>query len=298
LEKAALRQVMARLCHEGMDHMTVSRKLITFCGLLGVALSASGAAFADGYEVAAPVAVEEGRKFTYSFNIGGTSDYVFRGVSQSDNDPALQGGVDVAWGIVYAGIWASRIDFGDAPPANAEVDWYGGIKPSWNSPLGTINMDFGVIYYSYPGANPDAALLPDPNYVEFKAGYSWSAIHPSLVTGTTVYYSPDYFLKTGAVWTVETMAAWTLPKVSVFTPVINGAIGWQFGDWENGYTLNGGTDDEYYYWNAGLALGVEGMTFDFRYWDSNIGGDAAGPICAAANYCDGRFVFTAKVAVP
>ncbi len=288
---------MARLCHEGMDHMTVSR-ILTFCGLVGVALAASTGVRADGYEVAAPATVEEGRKFTYNFNIGVTSDYVFRGISQSDNDPALQGGVDVAWGIIYAGIWASRVDFGDAPPANAEVDWYGGIKPTWNSPLGLMNLDFGAIYYSYPGADPAAVGLADPNYWELKAGYSWSALHPSLVTGTTVYWSPEYFAHTGSVWTIETMAALTLPKVSVFTPVINGVLGWEKGDSNDGYFVNQiGTDDEYYYWNVGLALGVESMTFDFRYWDTNIGGDA-GNICAAATLCDERFVFSAKVVVP
>lgn len=289
---------MARLCHEGMDHMTVSRNLLTFCGLVGVALATSTGVRADGYEVAAPAAVEEGRKFTYNFNIGVTSDYVFRGISQSDNDPALQGGVDVAWGIIYAGIWSSMVDFGDAPPANAEVDWYGGIRPTWNSPLGLMNLDFGAIYYSYPGADPAAVGLNDPNYWELKAGYSWSVLHPSLVTGTTVYWSPEYFAHTGSVWTIETMAAWTLPKVSVFTPVLNGVLGWEKGDSNDGFFVNQiGTDDEYYYWNAGLALGVEGMTFDFRYWDTNIGGDA-GNICAAATLCDGRFVFSAKVVIP
>jgi uncharacterized protein (TIGR02001 family) len=284
-----------------MDHMTVSRNLSAICGLLGAALAASTGANADGYEVAAPAAVEEGRKFTYSFNIGATSDYVFRGISQTSNDPAIQGGADVSWGILYAGVWASRVDFDDAPPANAEVDWYGGIRPTWKSPFGDMNLDFGVIYYSYPGANPDNSIpapTADPNYVELKAGYSWSALHPSLVTGTTVYWSPEYFAKTGSVWTLESMAAWTLPKFSVFTPTINGLVGWQKGDSDDGYFVNvNGTDDEYYYWNAGLALAVEGLTFDFRYWDTNINGDAAN-VCANPSLCDERFVFSIKAVVP
>ena len=83
---------------------------------------------ADGYEVAAPAAVDEGRKFTYPSTLGATSDYVFRGISQTDNDPAIQGGADFGYGILYAGVWASGLDFADAPPANAEVDWYGGIS--------------------------------------------------------------------------------------------------------------------------------------------------------------------------
>jgi len=280
--------------------MTVSRKLASLGAALGLLLIGTAGAIADGYEVAAPVVVDEGRKFTYSFNIGATSDYVFRGVSQTDNDPALQGGVDVSWGILYAGIWSSMVDFDDAPPANAEVDWYGGIRPTWESPLGTVNLDFGVIYYSYPGSNPSAVPgLGDPNFVELKAGYSWSALHPSLVTGTTVFWSPDYVFETGSVWTIETMAAWTLPKVAIFTPVVNGVLGWQKGDAKNGYFVNvNGTDDEYYYWNAGLNVAVENISFDFRYWDTNIHGDAGGLICGRDNLCDERFVFSAKVAVP
>jgi len=280
--------------------MTVSRKLASLGGALGVLLVGTAGAMADGYEVAAPVVVDEGRKFTYSFNIGATSDYVFRGVSQTDNDPAIQGGVDVSWGILYVGIWSSMVDFDDAPPANAEVDWYGGIRPTWESPFGKVNLDFGVIYYSYPGANPSAVPgLGDPNFVELKAGYSWSALHPSLVTGTTVYWSPDYVFETGSVWTIETLAAWTLPKVSIFTPVVNGVLGWQKGDAKNGYFVNAnGTDDEYYYWNAGLNLAVENISFDFRYWDTNINSDAGGLICGRDNLCDERFVFSAKVVVP
>ena len=279
--------------------MTGLRKFAPICGAVGIALLASSAgALADGYEVAAPVAVDEGRKFTYSFNIGVTSDYVFRGISQSDNDPALQGGADFAWGIIYGGVWASMVDFGGVPPADAEVDWYGGIKPTWESPLGTMNLDFGFIYYSYPGANPNSVPMNDINYWELKAGYSWSALHPSLVTGTTVFWSPDYFAETGSVWTIETMAAWTLPKVHIFTPVINGLVGWQKGDANDGYFVNVNmTDDEYYYWNAGLNVAVDNISFDFRYWDTNIGGDAAN-ICALDSLCDERFVFSVKVVVP
>jgi uncharacterized protein (TIGR02001 family) len=283
--------------------MPGSRNFLSVCGALGVALLASSAgALADGYEVAAPAPVDEGRKFAWSFNLAGTSDYVFRGVSQTDNDPTIQGGLDFSYGILYAGAWASGLDFGgtvvpgDGLDAEVEIDWYGGIKPTWNSPLGTMNLDFGVIYYSYPGADD---FLASVDYVEFKAGYSWSVLHPSLVTGTTVYYSPDYTFETGPVWTIETMAAWTLPQFHVFTPVINGVLGWQKGDSDEGYFVNvNGTDDEYYYWNAGLALTVEKLTFDFRYWDTNIGGDAGGPFCGREDLCDSRFVFTAKVVLP
>jgi uncharacterized protein (TIGR02001 family) len=284
-----------------MNASKLASALAVACATL---LAFAGAAAADGYESAPapPPPADEGRKFTFTFNIGATSDYVFRGVSQTDNDPTIQGGADLGYGILYAGVWASGLDFGgtvlpgDGLDAQTEIDWYGGIRPTWQSPLGPMNLDFGVIYYTYPAATD---FLAELDYVEFKAGYSWSVLHPKLTTGTTVFYSGNYFGSTGPVWTIETMAAYELPKAWVFVPVVNGLLGWQKGKWEDGYTLNfPGTDDEYYYWNAGLALTVEKITFDFRYWDTNIGADAGGPICGRENLCDERFVFSAKVVLP
>ena len=57
--------------------MTNTRKLAALCGAVGIALIAiSGTAAADGYEVAAPAPAAEGRKFTYSFNIGILSNFL------------------------------------------------------------------------------------------------------------------------------------------------------------------------------------------------------------------------------
>ena len=110
--------------------MTHTSKLAALCGAVGLALIAiSGTAAADGYEVAAPAPADEGRKFAYSFNLGVVSDYVFRGISQTDNDPTMQGGIDLSYGILYAGVWASGLDFSAIDnDANVEIDWYGGIK--------------------------------------------------------------------------------------------------------------------------------------------------------------------------
>ena len=278
-------------------------RFAVLCGFVSaLALGLAAPARADGDEpVSGPAPVADERKFTYSLNLDGTSDYVFRGVSQTMNKPTIQGGADVSYGIIYAGTWASGLDFGDDPTvsgsdAQVEIDWYGGIRPTWQSPLGLMNLDFGAIYYTYPGANDFAGNL---DYVELKAGYSWSVLHPSLTTGTTVYWSPDYFASTGSVWTVESFAAWTLPKVHIFSPVINGLVGWQTGNAKDGYFWNvNGTDNSYYYWNAGLVASVDNISFDFRYWDTNVGGDAGGPFCGTADLCDQRFVFTAKVVVP
>ena len=266
-------------------------KLAAICGAAGMAIAAlAGPAAADGYEqYSAPPRppVDEGRKFTYSFNIGVTSDYVFRGITQSDNDPTMQGGLDLGYGIIYAGAWASGVDFGgtgvpgDGLDAQTEIDWYGGIKPTWNVPhFNTTSLSTSaVIYYTYPAATD---FLAELDYFEFKAGYSWSALHPSLVTGRRCTTRRIYFGNRPRV-DYRDLGRLDAPAVPRLHARHQRRLGWQKGDSNDGYTVNViGTDDEYYYWNAGLALTVEKLTFDFRYWDTNIGGDA-GDLLRGAN---------------
>src|SRR6476659_1523036 len=77
----------------------------------------------------------ETRRCTFNANVALTTDYVFRGFSQSADGPAVQGGFDATCGMFYAGVWASSLDWGtiatpgpDTNAANIEMDWYGGVK--------------------------------------------------------------------------------------------------------------------------------------------------------------------------
>ena len=197
--------------------------------------------------------------------------------------------------MFYAGAWASGLDFGDAPAPDAqlEVDWYAGVKPVWkHSPLGEVSFDFGVIYYTYPGATTLGGKL---DYYELKAGYSLpSPFIKNLTTGSTFYWSPDYSGEVGSVWTSESNASYALPKIGMFDPTISGVLGYQKGNTGDGF--NGGGKDHYYYWNAGLTLGVDNLAFDFRYWDTDL--DPAGLCGTTTLQCDQRFVFSATVSVP
>ncbi|MGI9404292.1 MAG: TorF family putative porin [Hyphomicrobium sp.] len=291
--------------------MVTLREFIRVCGAASIALiGCSSVAVADGYEYEgkAMEPPKAQREFTYSFNIAGTSEYVFRGLSQTDRDPTLQGGADFGWGSLYLGVWASGLDFGTtgAPNfrdvANAEIDIYGGYAPSWDTKtfLGKIDFDFGVIYYWYPNARDAGAEL---DYVEFKAGYTsqlWSFLIPGLSSGTTVFYSPEYSGEIGAVWTVESTYTWQGREIRGIKPTLSALLGWQKG--EDSALYNEGIDDEYYYWNAGLTLGIEKLSFDFRYWDTDLnkGGlcEPAGTAPPRLFQCDETFVFTVKVEVP
>lgn len=267
--------------------MTMIRKV----QFLAVAAAAAFSGFA-----ASPASAEE---FSYSFNIGGFSDYRFRGFSQTDKGPAVQGGLDLGYGIGYAGVWASNVDFG--PDANghdiatAEVDFYAGIKPV----MGPVTFDLGVIYYWYPkskdtccGGVPGATEL---DYVELKVGASGNLTN-ELSVGATFYWSPDYFGESGDTYVIEGTAAYSLPKMGIFEPSISGRIG--FLDNTADVLFYGNPNDHnYVYWDAGLTLTVDKLAFDFRYIDtdvSNVGG-----FCDTAfAQCDATFVASVKVALP
>ena len=86
---------------------------------------------------------------TLSFNVGTTTDYRYRGISQTRLKPAVQGGIDYAdKSGFYVGAWASSIKWikdagGDA---SAEVDVYGGYKGA----VGDVAYDVGFLRYEYP----------------------------------------------------------------------------------------------------------------------------------------------------
>jgi uncharacterized protein (TIGR02001 family) len=250
--------------------MVGTKTFVRTLGTAGIALMAlSGSALADD------------RSFGYSITLGATSDYVFRGVSFNDEDPAAQGSIDVSYGIIYAGIWGSNITGAFGP---AEVDLYTGIKPV----LGPVTFDFGVIYYWYPSGDDEGYGVDELDYVELKAGASISPIKNLTVSGLG-YYSPDQS-SLGETAAIEGTLAYTLPTVGIFSPTVSGTYGYAWSE-EIGTLVS--NVDEYYYWNAGLALAVEKFTFDFRYWDTDVPESSAG-----FDVADERFVFSAKVTLP
>ena len=106
----------------------------------------------------------------FSANIGATSNYVWRGVSQTDDAAAVSGGLDYAHESgFYAGTWASNVDFDD--DTTAEVDAYGGFA---NELAGGLGYDVGVIYYWYPGAKDDL------DFTEIYLGLSYGPVNAGI----------------------------------------------------------------------------------------------------------------------
>jgi uncharacterized protein (TIGR02001 family) len=291
-----------------------TKQLASLAAASLAALLAATPASADGYRRAGMKDVpkpEERCKLTA--NVALTTDYVFRGISQTSEGPAIQGGFDASCGIFYAGVWASSLDWGGTgvffpgdprgndSVANVEIDWYLGIKPV----TGRITWDLGVIYYSYPNAadlGVDRFGVVDRrgyNYVELKVGAS-AEIWKDGTLGATVFWSPDYQYETGSVWTVEGSFTQNFPKfkfIREWSPSFSALIGYQAaGDKKAEYRLNvTGDDSDYLYWNAGLTFGfLEKFSLDFRYWDTNI--NRPNNACSDVHLfgCDERFVATLK----
>jgi uncharacterized protein (TIGR02001 family) len=233
--------------------MTIRTTTLGAASLLAAVVFA-GPALADGISGRGKVADSPmPHGCTTAGNVGVTSDYVFRGISQSLENPAIQGGVDLTCGNWYLGVWGSSIDFGAAIDGTAEIDIYGGYKMT----RGRFAFDFGFIYYAYPGINSDF----EADFFELKAAGS-TELWKGGTLGGTVFYSPEYTFNTGAVTTLEGSFSQALPKFSIFTPTLSVLVGHSFFHDED--------DFDYTYWNAGVTLGfLEKWSLDLRYWDSD-----------------------------
>ncbi|HEU4529829.1 MAG TPA: TorF family putative porin [Steroidobacteraceae bacterium] len=108
-----------------------------------------------------------------------TSDYDFRGFSQSAGDPAVQGSLDWADDSgIYAGVWGSNVDFGEGSESDVEIDLYAGFAGGDEEGLG---YDFGVVYYSY---------WPDDDEVDYFEIFAGLTYNIAEIKG---WYSDDYF---------------------------------------------------------------------------------------------------------
>ncbi len=146
------------------------KKTLT-AGLLSVAL---GSGLAQAQQPASPHSI--------SGNVGLYSQYIFRGLNQTDRDPAIQGGFDYSHSSgLYAGTWASNISWlRDAGAytggGSAELDFYGGFRNAiGNSDFG---YDVGLLYYWYPGTT--APGVTDADTFEIYGALSWKWLSAKL----------------------------------------------------------------------------------------------------------------------
>ena len=100
----------------------------------------------------------------FESNVALSSDYIWRGMTQTAEEPAISGGFDIAGESgLYFGTWASNVEFGDG--AALELDWYAGYANELDN---GFSYDIGYLAYTYPGED---SLDFEEIYVGF--GYSY-----------------------------------------------------------------------------------------------------------------------------
>lgn len=277
------------------------------------ALAFAAPAFAADLPVKAPKIVAAPSPWDVAFGVAFTSDYVLRGVSQSNHRPAVQAYSELDYTVndrlkFYAGIWGSSLWTGFA---DAEFDITGGARLTFNN----FGLDLGLIYYYYPGGNVAAAANPlsTGNWLEWYAkptykfndyltvgGVFESAFgnfnNKVLNPGPWVGNAGHYYASVNAVITLPWQPA---PGVTVS---INPEYGFEW--YSAGVTTNLGFVNDRY-WDIGLDFAYKAMTLDLRYWGTSakpgVQGTATANQCNTAaasgfnsNLCGDRFVATLK----
>ena len=121
-----------------------------------------------------------------SANMAMTSNYVWRGMTQSDDSPAIQGGFDLDYKGAYAGVWASNINFGDAE-ASLEADFYVG----YANEISSFSYDVGYNQYTYP--NDTDALNFGEAYAKLGYDFEVASVGAAYYLGveTDTFDAPD-----------------------------------------------------------------------------------------------------------
>ncbi len=232
---------MTRLVSRGM-----------FPALIGAVLAAaSGAAVAE-----------------VSGNVAFTSDYRFRGISQTGEDFAVQGGFDYAHASgLYAGTWASVVD--NFNGANSELDVYAGFGGSLTDAL---SWDVNVLYFYYPGATT-AGGVAEINFLEVTPGVALDL--DNLSASLSASFSSDYYGESGDS---------TYYNLGVDVPLGEFGLGLHAGYQTVDDNVAWGTPD-YADWSVSLSKSLGGLDWSLSYVDTDLEGAECfgGPddVCAA-----------------
>ncbi len=221
--------------------------------------------------------------FTPSASAALTTDYMWRGVSQTNNDPAIQGSFDLAHESgAYVGVWGSNIEFGDQN-TSMELDIYGGFanETDFGGVLPfAFGYDAGVLRYEYTAS-------PDLGFTELYFGGSISPIE-NFNFSTYYYYGLKIDHTRPGEYT-DISADYTLPDELGGITILAHA----------GYYNQKDTSvwgDDYWDWKIGVAKDIGGFNFEVAYFDTDNAGDpvsAAGGIYGGSqSRNDGRIVAT------
>ncbi len=200
----------------------------------------------------APPAAPES-PWAFTGNVGIYSQYVFRGVSQTNEKPAVQGGFDVAHkNGLYAGTWLSNVSWlsDSAPNVSNSLEWdfYGGWK--YDLP-NDFQSDLGILYYYYPGSYPSG--FTTPNTTELYAALNWKFLQVkySQSVGSSTFGIADsrgsYYVEGNLNYDIVDKVNDYIGKITLIAHVGHQAF-------------KNNTNYTYTDWKGGVAVDVSGYT--------------------------------------
>lgn len=222
-------------------------------------------------------------QFSTSASVALSTDYMWRGVSQTDNEPAVSGSIDLGHASgLYTGLWASNVQFGGNNAALTDAHIEMNIYAGYASEIGDtgIGYDIGGLRYFYPGADGldwnEFYVGLSYSHFSFQVSHSGDAMATDE-SATHYLFGFNYDLPMG----VHFHANYAIYDVD---DVVDGLV-----------DLDGDSiDDTFEDFNLGVTKNIAGFDFDLTYYNTlsdaedfveagNMGSDAL---------VDDRFVFT------
>lgn len=236
----------------------MTRNVLMGLGVFGLTMAAAIPATAGG---------------VWTGTVAVTSDYDFRGISQTDKDPAIQGSLEYGHSGFFVGGWASSIDFQFDPGADLEIDLYAGYTHAFNK---DTSLTGKAVYYWYPGADTS-----DADYWELIAAldHNFGVFSGNL----QVAYTPDFFGSTDSGFWLG--GGLELPINDWLTVSANAGQQW--------YSDNAAVDvRDYFYANVGATVAWEAFTLDLRYVGTDLDPGECFTSTTDGTVCDSRFIAT------
>ena len=210
-------------------------------------------------------------QFDVAFGLLGATNYISRGITNSGNNPTIQGYVEPSFGPLYVSVWSSNVDFGP-DYIGAEIDVGAGVRPEF----GPLKLDFGYVHYFYA---PES-VSPDYGELYAKADYDVLGL---FTVGGRLFFAPDFNQSGKTATFVAGGAEVPLPYDFSFLA----GIGYQFFEDPDAH--------EQLTWTAALSYSWKSLTFGLQYWDTDLSNKACVVRSGFADGCDPRIMATVSI---
>ena len=213
-----------------------------------------------------------------------TTEYFFRGISQSNDSPSVSAGLNGNYKFndmftATVGLWSASVDSATAN-GDVELDWIAGLAIT---PMDNLTANLGYTYYSYPGSNNNngngATTANEPDFQEVSAALSYNWFDGLFSTTGMYAYSPDFNLNSGKGQYINGKVVVPIKYID-----LSAAIGKQYvqknATWGNKDIVD---------YKFAAAAKVWGLDLELAYIDTNTNKAFPSGITQAS---DGTFIFT------